>query len=192
LHKDPEYLSQLRKKNRAGKPSPRGEEHYNWKCGKPWKRFKDPRYQAWRVAVLERDDYTCQDCKRRCKKYEKGLAAHHIKTYRDYRELRYEISNGVTLCRQCHLTLHGRSMAPREPVPCACGCGTLIAPVDPYGRPQRYVNYHARRGKKQPESAKQKLSEERKGRELTPQHRAKIAAGLRNSAKRIGRPPKSS
>lgn len=190
LQKDAVYRSQISKKNRISKPAPRGEKHYNWKGGKPWERFKDPRYQVWRTAVLERDDYVCQDCKRRCKKYEKGLAAHHIQPYKDHEELRYEVSNGITLCKQCHLARHGRPPAPRKPVPCACGCGTMIAPIDLYGRPRRYVNHHARKGQKQPASAKQKLSKERKGKKLTPEHRAKIAAGLRNSAKRIGRPPK--
>lgn len=191
LQKDQEYRSQLGRNNRIGKPNPGGEKHYNWKGGKPWRRFNDPRYRAWRTAVLERDDYTCQDCKRRCKKYEKGLAAHHIRPYKEHEELRYDVSNGITLCKQCHLTRHGKPPIPREPVPCACGCGTLIVPVDPYGRPRRYVNHHARRGQKQPESAKQKLSSERKGKKLTPEHRAKIAAGLRDSGKRIGRPPQS-
>jgi hypothetical protein len=34
----------------------RGERHPFWKGGRPWERFKDPRYVAWRNAVLARDD----------------------------------------------------------------------------------------------------------------------------------------
>jgi Zn-dependent peptidase ImmA (M78 family) len=48
------------------------------------------------------------------------------------------------------------------------------------------------RGKKLSESTKQMLREQRKGKAHTTQHRAKIAAGLRSSLKRIGRPPRSS
>lgn len=44
----------------------RGQDHPKWKGGRPWKRFKDPAYQAWRNAVLSRDDFTCRDCGRRC------------------------------------------------------------------------------------------------------------------------------
>src|SRR5262249_36864149 len=63
---------------------PKGATHYKWKGGRPWERFKNPRYSAWRTAVLERDGYVCQSCQRQCKKYERGLAAHHVKSYADY------------------------------------------------------------------------------------------------------------
>src|SRR5215211_3929971 len=124
---------------------PKGESHYKWKGGRPWERFKNPEYLAWRRAVLERDGYVCQQCGRQCKKYERGLAAHHIKPYAEFPELRYEIANGLTLCRQCHMQLHGKPLAPLQQVPCACGCGTMIDPFDPYGRPRRYVNHHSKR-----------------------------------------------
>jgi hypothetical protein len=101
--------------------SPKGERHYKWKGGKPWKRFAEPRYIEWRTAVLERDAYVCQHCHRRCRKYERGLAAHHVKPYATYPELRYDVANGITLCRQCHLQLHGRAPKPKDLVPCACG-----------------------------------------------------------------------
>src|SRR6266498_2090524 len=159
---------------------PKGEKHYKWKGGKPWQRFKDPRYVAWRNAVLERDGYVCQHCQRQCKKHERGLAAHHIREYARHPELRYEVANGMTLCRNCHLTLHGKPPKPKSLITCACGCGTLIAPFDCYGRPRRFVNHHHGKGKVFPESAKQTLREQRRGKSLSPEHRAKIAAGLRN------------
>lgn len=46
---------------------PKGDTHHKWKGGKPWERFRDPRYLQWRTAVLERDKYVCQDCGRQCK-----------------------------------------------------------------------------------------------------------------------------
>jgi len=170
----------------------RGPRHPFWKGGRPWERFKNPEYLAWRRAVLERDGYICQQCGRQCKQRERGLAAHHIKPYADYPELRYEVSNGLTLCRQCHMTLHDKTPAIQERIPCACGCGTMIDPFDPYGRPRRYVNHHHPRGQKRSDSTKQLLREQRKGKTLTPEHRAKIASSLRSSHKCIGRPPKSS
>ena len=63
---------------------------------------KTKQYKDWRQCVLERDNYTCQRCGR------KGgnLNAHHIKEYSKYPGLRYEVENGVTLCKKCHKEIH--------------------------------------------------------------------------------------
>lgn len=54
--------------------------------------------RLWRLAVFTRDNFTCQDCKA------KGvyLESHHIRCWRDYPELRFDINNGITLCTKCH------------------------------------------------------------------------------------------
>jgi hypothetical protein len=124
---------------------PKGEKHYKWKGGRPWQRFKEPRYIAWREAVLERDNYVCQKCLRQCRKYERGLAAHHVMPYATHPTLRYDVSNGLTLCRSCHLQLHGRAPKSRPTVECACGCGATIEAHDKYGRARRFINHHHRR-----------------------------------------------
>jgi hypothetical protein len=167
---------------------PRGSRHYRWKGGKPWQRFIDERYRAWRQAVLERDGYVCQDCGRQCRKHERGLAAHHVQPYADHPGLRFEVANGLTLCRMCHLGRHGRAPQLREPIQCACGCGARLAPNDVYGRPRRFVNHHHTRGRRVSEQTKRSLSEQRKGITLSAEHRQKIAEGLRNSSQVIGRP----
>ena len=123
----------------------RGVRHPFWKGGRPWERFRDPAYVQWRNAVLARDAYRCRRCGRQCRKYEKGLAAHHIRPYATEPSLRLELDNGLTLCRPCHMTLHGRAPRPPALIACACGCGAQIAERDVYGRARRYVNYHSRR-----------------------------------------------
>ncbi len=54
--------------------------------------------REWRVAVFQRDGYTCRDCG------QKGgrLQAHHVKPYKAYPELRHVLDNGLTLCVPCH------------------------------------------------------------------------------------------
>jgi hypothetical protein len=60
-------------------------------------------YKHWRDDVFKRDDFRCQICKRRNGKKDKiKLNADHIKSWINYPELRYIISNGRTLCVDCH------------------------------------------------------------------------------------------
>lgn len=79
-----------------------------WKGGvtELGKRFKaSGEYRRWRTAVFERDNYTCQECGVRNKK---GLGktaeihADHIKPFAFYPKLRTQLSNGRTLCIDCH------------------------------------------------------------------------------------------
>lgn len=56
-------------------------------------------YKTWRRAVFERDDYTCQHCGQRGNG---TLEADHIKPWALFKELRYDVNNGRTLCKSCH------------------------------------------------------------------------------------------
>lgn len=59
--------------------------------------------KPWRKAVLEKDDYTCQDCNAIGVK----LIAHHHLDWIDYPESRFNVLNGITLCVPCHHKRHG-------------------------------------------------------------------------------------
>lgn len=60
-------------------------------------------YQKWRQSVYERDDYTCQCCGIRGE----NIVAHHILNFAEHKELRTELSNGITLCEvNCHRPFH--------------------------------------------------------------------------------------
>lgn len=60
--------------------------------------------RAWRLAVYRRDGFRCQDCGTKGE-----LHAHHVKYWSTHPELRFEVSNGKTLCVDCHGRVHGRN-----------------------------------------------------------------------------------
>jgi len=66
--------------------------------------YKSEEFKVWRNEVLDRDGYICQKCNQ--KKSE--LHAHHIKPKAKFWELRTDINNGITLCRDCHFSLNGK------------------------------------------------------------------------------------
>lgn len=59
-------------------------------------------YQDWRIAIFERDNYTCKICQ----KHGVELNAHHILSFAHHPERRLSIDNGVTLCLECHKEIH--------------------------------------------------------------------------------------
>jgi hypothetical protein len=58
-------------------------------------------YKTWRKKVVDRDGWKCIICESR-----KNLVAHHIKCYWGYQDLRFDLKNGITLCRSCHTNVH--------------------------------------------------------------------------------------
>jgi len=58
----------------------------------------------WRNAVVNRDNYKCQICKHlgiNTITKPRGLSAHHI-IPKHYKDLKYDIMNGITLCFNHH------------------------------------------------------------------------------------------
>lgn len=79
----------------------KGEKNPKWKGGVTSSRkcaMSTTEYKQWRQEVFERDDYTCVLCGVRGG----NLEADHIKPWAYYPAIRYELSNGRTLCLPCH------------------------------------------------------------------------------------------
>ena len=76
----------------------------SWKIKrKDWERdaSKNSRFRFFRLEVLKRDSFQCVKCGSKEK-----VHIHHIKTWKDFPELRYEPTNCIILCRQCHILEH--------------------------------------------------------------------------------------
>ena len=70
------------------------------------KNFSTYKLVKWAKLVKERDNYICQHC------YLDGLPeevdAHHIVPKAKFPQYAYDISNGQTLCRECHRIEHNK------------------------------------------------------------------------------------
>lgn len=121
------------------------------KTGKSRQSFN---YEEWRRKLLERDENSCV----RCGKQEEYLHCHHIKSWKLFPELRFDVENGETLCAACHLK-EGRenkeivkdieTRFKKGQVPWCAGIKTGLASWN--------------RGFPQTEDVKKKISESKKG-----------------------------
>ena len=96
-----ENMSKAKKGKRKGGLNP------NWKGGYTPSRERN-RYASkkWSSDVKARDNNTCQKC-HATDATDAVMHSHHIKPWKKHPELRYDISNGITLCVQCHQKEHG-------------------------------------------------------------------------------------
>lgn len=80
----------------------RGSNAPNYKDGKCGERLlvrASLQYRKWRKAIFQRDNFSCQ----KCGDVTGGnLEADHIKSFALFPELRFDITNGRTLCKKCH------------------------------------------------------------------------------------------
>ena len=59
----------------------------------------DVAYGEWRKQVWKRDGWKCRINNKDCRG---KIIVHHILSWRDFPELRYNINNGITLCQAHH------------------------------------------------------------------------------------------
>ena len=69
--------------------------------------YDTKKWERLRQSILRRDGYQCQEC-RRYGKIREGKHVHHIFPYENYPEYAYEPWNLITLCQQCHNSMHDR------------------------------------------------------------------------------------
>lgn len=93
-----------------------GEDHWNWKGGIDTENRRlrqSEQYKVWRFSVYKRDKYTCQECNNHCTS--KDIVAHHKLEWAQYPDERFNVENGITLCRSCHFRIH-KLAVPKPPI----------------------------------------------------------------------------
>lgn len=64
---------------------------------------------TWQAKVFHRDNLTCRICGRDANTLilnDIFLHSHHILSWEEYPEIRFDINNGLTLCDECHYCYH--------------------------------------------------------------------------------------
>lgn len=86
-----------------------GSKNPNWKGGQiryekyrlSVKRFRY-KMRIWAAKILDRDNIQCKMCGS-----DEKLNAHHIIPVRELEEKDlFDVNNGITLCRKCHMKIH--------------------------------------------------------------------------------------
>lgn len=101
----PEDKKRWRMAALLGSEKTKGVNHHSWKGGvstESEKMRKSNLSKEWRKNVFTRDKYTCVECGYKGK----NLHPHHIKSFSEFSEERFNISNGMTLCGECHRLKH--------------------------------------------------------------------------------------
>lgn len=92
-----------------------GEKNPNWKGGRSSRNVRErskAAYFEWKNAVLAKAGWKCELCGLEhghvceCCGHRVLLHAHHLTTFSERPELRYEPSNGKSLCERCHRQEH--------------------------------------------------------------------------------------
>ena len=96
----PEIVKRKQSEAKKGKPA--------WNKGKGSGR-NSASAKEWRAKVLERDNNECVKCGSK-----ENLHCDHIISWKESVELRFDVSNGQTLCRSCHIK---KSIKCKEVVP---------------------------------------------------------------------------
>ena len=65
--------------------------------------WNTPEMMEWRLKVFTKDSFTCVVCG---DNRGGNLNAHHKLSWKDYPEYRFDINNGITLCKKCHIKVH--------------------------------------------------------------------------------------
>lgn len=90
--------------NKAGNAAKGGLKRRQGPLTAKRKRYQIPRGDSiWSQAVRARDNHKCRRCRKRD---EHGNHAHHVAPRSQRPDLKKAMSNGITVCPECHRWIH--------------------------------------------------------------------------------------
>jgi hypothetical protein len=95
-------LEEINKKSSATKQGISLSEWTHFVSSDNERERKKIEVKLWKKSCMVRDNFTCQICGKRGGK----LVVHHINNFADFIELRTTLSNGITMCQECHRQFH--------------------------------------------------------------------------------------
>lgn len=93
-----------------------GKKNPNYKDGSAPERQKTYASAEWKEilrTIYKRDNYRCMRCGSE-KRGPRGIHAHHIKPWAGNPKLRNDMSNIITLCKECHEWVHSSKNTEKE------------------------------------------------------------------------------
>ena len=83
---------------------PKGSDHPSWnpeltKADRYG--FRGNRYNRWSRRIRRLAGHVCKTCGSL-----ENIVAHHPYNWKDFPDKRYNVENGVALCRRCHINFH--------------------------------------------------------------------------------------
>jgi 5-methylcytosine-specific restriction endonuclease McrA len=93
-----------------------GKRSANWKGGVTPERQKLYGQDLWKnivKEVFERDNWLCQKCGGK-HQHKNPLHTHHIKSWADYPDNRFDLGNLITICKKCHHWIHSKKNTKKD------------------------------------------------------------------------------
>lgn len=95
-------LNQEKRKSRSGSNNPNWNPSLTKEDRDSSKYGRDEKSKEWARLVKERNHYLCQICKIK----NQNIVSHHILPWLLYKNLRYDLNNGICMCSECHDEYH--------------------------------------------------------------------------------------
>jgi len=99
-------MKAYKKNYRASPQGKKVREDYLSKLSLSNRKISKRTLSSWSLKVRQRDDYICMHCYHEAVPGDGSIHAHHILSKARFPQYALDVSNGISLCKSCHLFQH--------------------------------------------------------------------------------------